>query len=139
MLWTPSENRVSAVRRGYDARWRQASNEFKRSHPFCIGCLALGHRRPTEVVDHVVPHRGNQTIFWNVAKWQASCRWHHERIKKRLEAQFEAGQISEADLWLNSSHALALARRLPLPQVTGTDGWGEGGFATEGSRLSNRP
>jgi 5-methylcytosine-specific restriction protein A len=58
---------------------------FKQRRPWCLGCEAIGRRTPTAVPDHVVPHRGNQAIFWNTAKWQPACRWHHDAIKPVLE------------------------------------------------------
>jgi hypothetical protein len=53
--------------------------------------------------------------------WQASCRWHHDVVKQRLEQTFERGSIAQADLWLDSSVAVAIAKRESV--VTGDDGW----------------
>jgi len=35
-------------------------------------------------VDHIVPHRGDQRLFWDESNWQALCHRHHS-IKTRSE------------------------------------------------------
>lgn len=118
--------RGSARSRGYTPRWDKASATFKQRNPLCRGCLALGRQVPTEVVDHVVPHKGNQGVFWNTAMWQAACRWHHDVIKPRLEAMLAAGELEEAALWLDSPAAVAMSRKHPPRVAVGADGWPAG-------------
>ena len=55
------------------------------SHPLCVMCTAEGVTQAAEVVDHVVPHRGDQTLFWDQCNWQALCKLHHDSDKARLE------------------------------------------------------
>lgn len=31
------------------------------------------------VVDHIVPHCGNQQLFWDTDNWQPLCKKHHDR------------------------------------------------------------
>jgi 5-methylcytosine-specific restriction endonuclease McrA len=102
--------RGSARQRGYGTQWDKCVATFKLSHPLCLGCQAIGLVQATELVDHVEPHRGNQAKFWNSAMWQPSCRWHHDVVKKKLEAMFDRGQIGIDALWLNSPTAIALAK-----------------------------
>ena len=52
--------RPSAARRGYGPRWRRARAAFLAQHPLCAACRAQGRVVPATVVDHVVPHRGDQ-------------------------------------------------------------------------------
>ena len=115
--------RQSARSRGYDARWDKACATFKARHPLCRGCLALGRQVATDVVDHVEPHKGDQSKFWNTALWQSACRWHHDVIKPRLERLYEQGEATLADLWLDSAMAVALAKKHPAKQTIGADGW----------------
>ena len=110
-------------KRGYTTRWDKAAANFRRQHPYCLGCQAIGRVMPTELVDHVEPHKGDQSKFWNTALWQPSCRWHHDVIKKQLEALFERGECTLADLWLSSALGITLSRKRPPPQTTGADGW----------------
>lgn len=117
------EQRNGARARGYDGRWDKAAATFKAHRPWCLGCEAIGKRTRTELIDHVEPHKGDQRKFWNTALWQASCRWHHDVVKQRLERMFEAGECRLTDLWLNSALAIELSRKLPRRQEIGTDGW----------------
>lgn len=67
------EARGSAAERGYDARWRKARLAFLAAHPLCAECERAGRVTPARVVDHVVPHRGDQRLFWDEGNWQALC------------------------------------------------------------------
>jgi 5-methylcytosine-specific restriction protein A len=61
-----------------------------------------------DLVDHVVPHKGDAQVFWDRSRWQSACTWHHDVVKQRLEALYAKGLIGEADLWLNSEKAKEL-------------------------------
>lgn len=126
LMPTYEQARGSSRERGYTSRWDKASATFKQHHPLCRGCLALGKQVPTEVVDHVVPHKGNQAIFWDSSKWQSACRWHHDVIKPRLEALLAVGEVEAASLWLDSPVSIALSRKHPMRQAIGADGWPTG-------------
>lgn len=73
--------RGSARERGYDARWEVERVAFLRSHPFCRRCEleTPGSIQPATVVDHVVPHKGDEVLFWDQANWQPLCKPHHDR------------------------------------------------------------
>ena len=118
----PEPKRSSARGRGYTAKWDKASKAFLRANPYCRGCLALGRAEPARLTDHVIPHRGDTHLFWQRELWQASCRWHHDVVKERLEHLFDAGQVTAEDLWLDSEVAKDLARRL----LSDATAWGGG-------------
>ncbi|BCJ90030.1 hypothetical protein IZ6_07650 [Terrihabitans soli] len=87
-----------------------ARDQFIKRNPLCIGCLAaFNDPVPTEVVDHVEPHKGDTAKFWNSELWQASCDWHHKTVKAQLEALYAQGRAKLADLWLNSPRAIKLS------------------------------
>jgi 5-methylcytosine-specific restriction protein A len=65
--------RGTAHQRGYDARWRRARAAYLAAHPLCAECSRQGRVTPARVVDHVVPHRGDQALFWDEANWQPLC------------------------------------------------------------------
>jgi 5-methylcytosine-specific restriction protein A len=113
--------RGSARARGYTSQWDRASLLFRQAHPLCLGCEAVGYVAASEVVDHVVPHKGNQVRFWDQSLWQPACRFHHDVVKQRLEVMYDHGAIVAADLWLNSKVAVAVTRR--ERNVIGADGW----------------
>ena len=68
-----------AARRGYGSRWQKASKVYLRSHPLCVECMKLGRYTKATVVDHIVPHRGDQKLFWDQSNWQALCKTCHDR------------------------------------------------------------
>jgi len=70
--------RPSAARRGYGPRWRRARAAFLAEHPLCAACQALGRVVPATVVDHVVPHRGDQRLFWDQSNWAPACKRCHD-------------------------------------------------------------
>lgn len=83
--------RGSAAQRGYGARWRRYRTSFIARHPLCFYCEhgVFGPARvvPTDLVDHVEPHRGDQGLFWDPANHAASCTTCHAGPKQALEAR----------------------------------------------------
>jgi shikimate kinase/5-methylcytosine-specific restriction endonuclease McrA len=69
----------------YNYTWRKARNRYIAEHPMCVMCQAQGKLTPATVVDHITPHKGNDTLFWDVANWQSLCKRHHDRDKRRIE------------------------------------------------------
>lgn len=67
-----------AAARGYDSRWQKAREMYLARHPLCARCLKEGRYVPATVVDHIVPHRGDQTLFWDESNWQALCKKCHD-------------------------------------------------------------
>lgn len=104
--------RGSARQRGYSPRWDREAYAFKGLHPFCIGCKAVGMLMATEVVDHIIPHKGDEKLMWNERNWQPACRFHHDVVKQKLELLYAQGSIPADDLRLNSATAVELTRDL---------------------------
>jgi 5-methylcytosine-specific restriction protein A len=65
--------RPSAARRGYGPRWRRARAAFLAQNPLCASCKADGRLVPATVVDHVVPHGGDERLFWDEGNWKGLC------------------------------------------------------------------
>ncbi len=55
-------------------RWKTFSKDFLKSHPFCYICGAK-----SQVVDHIVPHRGDLSLFYDVNNVQTLCASCHSR------------------------------------------------------------
>ena len=73
-------------RRLYDSRrWRKAREQYLKGNPLCVDCLAFGKVTPASVVDHVIPHRGDERLFWDRANWAALCAPCHSAHKQREE------------------------------------------------------
>lgn len=78
--------RESAASRGYGARWRKASKIFLARNPFCRYCEEAGRKWITAtLVDHIIPHRGNQELFWDENNWASSCKPCHDGMKQQQE------------------------------------------------------
>jgi 5-methylcytosine-specific restriction protein A len=60
-------------------RWRAERAAFLHEHPLCAECHRHGAIVPASVVDHIDPHRGNETVFWDRNRWQALCASCHGR------------------------------------------------------------
>jgi len=69
----------SAASRGYGSKWQRTSKEYLAKHPLCVMCLDEGRARMATVVDHIRPHRGDATLFWDPSNWQPLCKEHHDR------------------------------------------------------------
>lgn len=74
---TPDQRRGTATQRGYDVHWRRARLAFLREHPLCVTCLDEGRTIAATIVDHKIPHRGSEALFWDEGNWQALCFRHH--------------------------------------------------------------
>ncbi len=78
-------SRLSAARRGYDARWRIRSKHFIAQHPLCAMCQAAGRVTLAVCVDHIVPHKGDRQLFHDSNNWQSLCDHCHSSRKQRAE------------------------------------------------------
>lgn len=72
-------HRPCAFKRGYTKRWQRASKAYLREHPLCVVCDRTGRVECATVVDHIVPHRGDDELFWDRSNWQAMCESCHNR------------------------------------------------------------
>ena len=71
--------RPSASKRGYSSKWQRISKAYLRKHMLCVRCLANGKYTSATVVDHIIPHRGDKSLFWDKSNWQALCKPCHDR------------------------------------------------------------
>lgn len=79
MDYSADRMRGSPVERGYDSKWREARKLFLRRNPLCAECLRQKRITAATVVDHIIPHRGDQRLFWDESNWQALCKECHDR------------------------------------------------------------
>ncbi len=82
-----SNERSNARQRGYDSRWRRLSKLYLKVNPLCKSCEKEGKITPAQVVDHIIPHRGDEKLFWDINNWQPLCKKCHDR-KTRTEDQY---------------------------------------------------
>lgn len=98
------DDRKTSAQRGYGSRWQKARATFLRNHPLCADHEQRGHIVIATVVDHIVPHRGDQTLFWDTNNWQSLCKQCHDSHKQRLENGGKATGCNLAGLPLDRSH-----------------------------------
>ena len=79
MEFSSDRMRGGADERGYNAEWRRARKAFLQKHPLCAECGKAGELIPATVVDHIIPHRGDQKLFWDENNWQPLCKDCHDR------------------------------------------------------------
>lgn len=73
-----NNDRAKTAERGYGGRWQRESKQFLREHPVCAACFERGIITEAEVVDHIIPHRGDMKLFWDRGNWQALCKPCHD-------------------------------------------------------------
>lgn len=68
-----------AAKRGYNRRWQKARKSYLEAHPLCVQCAKQGKYVRATVVDHIIPHRGDQKLFWDQNNWQSLCKSCHDQ------------------------------------------------------------
>jgi 5-methylcytosine-specific restriction protein A len=86
MLRDAGQDRRSARARGYDSAWDKESRGYRELHPWCRPCEQQGRATLATQVDHIIPHNGDMTLFWDMDNWQPICRPCHD-AKSAREAQ----------------------------------------------------
>lgn len=82
-----------AVRSLYSYGWARYSKGFLRRNPLCVVCQAAGRVVAAEVTDHIVPHRGDRSLFWDTANHQALCKSCHDRKTVLEDGGFGRGRV----------------------------------------------
>ena len=82
----------------YGRRWRKARLVFLKSNPTCRMCHQLDRVSLAEVVDHIIPHRGDLDLFWDRDNWQALCKSCHDTAKQQEEQRGFSRELDE-DGW----------------------------------------
>jgi 5-methylcytosine-specific restriction protein A len=71
-------DRPPSYKRGYNYRWNKVRKEYLNKHPLCVKCLSEGKYVQATVVDHIIPHRGNDDLMWDTSNYQALCKRCHD-------------------------------------------------------------
>ena|SRR6218665_156093 len=67
------------------AQWLKGRAWHLRNNPLCVYCGEEGLAVPATVVDHIKPHKGDRTLFFDTKNWQSLCADHHDRVKQAEE------------------------------------------------------
>jgi 5-methylcytosine-specific restriction protein A len=84
------KDKGSSSERGYTWAWQKARRLYLSAHPLCVMCSAVKKVTAANVVDHIIPHGGNQELFWDEANWQPLCKQHHDTDKAEQEGRHAA-------------------------------------------------
>lgn len=85
-----AERRPSAAKRGYGRRWREY-RDWYLNQPENVMCRTHGCTYLASVVDHIIPHRGDEALFWDPANHQPLCKQCHDRKTAREDGGFGRG------------------------------------------------
>lgn len=67
------------------ARWRRLRAQVLQDDPICRECQTRNILEPSTDVDHVVPHRGDLSLFWSRQNLAGLCHACHSRKTQRGE------------------------------------------------------
>jgi 5-methylcytosine-specific restriction enzyme A len=60
-----------------DGRWKHPKRGLRaqklQADPLCWYCQQMGRVVPADVVDHIVPHKGDDVLFWDENNLRSSC------------------------------------------------------------------
>ncbi|WP_339487895.1 HNH endonuclease [Pseudomonas sp. EL_65y_Pfl2_R95] len=77
----------TTAERGYGSKWQKAREKFLFANPLCCYCQAKGIVTAANVVDHKIPHKGDQSLFWDQSNWQPMCAPCHDSAKRQEDAR----------------------------------------------------
>ncbi len=79
----------------YGHSWRQIRARRLKQFPLCAFCAKIGKIEPATVVDHVIPHRGDEELFFDTDNLQSLCKHCHDSHKQTQE---KSGHLKGSDL-----------------------------------------
>jgi len=74
------------------SRWRRKRRAFLKDNPLCRFCEQQGQLTLATIVDHVIPHRGDERLFWDETNWQPLCKACHDGAKRAMERDGRAAR-----------------------------------------------
>lgn len=65
------------------AEWRALRKDVLFTVPLCVTCSAAGRVTVATDVDHIIPHRGDRELFFDIKNLQPLCKSCHSRKTRR--------------------------------------------------------
>jgi 5-methylcytosine-specific restriction protein A len=84
------DTRPTATERGYDAEWRRLRAIHLRDNPYCVECAKFGKVEKATEVDHIIPHKGDDSLRLDASNLQSLCHYHHSQKTGRERGQHKA-------------------------------------------------
>jgi 5-methylcytosine-specific restriction protein A len=79
--------------------------KWLKDHPWCVFCLRdLGIKRLAEVVDHIVPHKGDDKLFLSTDNLQSLCKRCHDVKKQREDKRGYSEEVDENGAYVDKRH-----------------------------------
>lgn len=75
------QNRPNSSQRGYGGGWERKARQWRRGK----ACAWPGCTQASEMVDHIIPHKGDAALRDDPKNWQALCHHHHNSAKQRAD------------------------------------------------------
>lgn len=54
--------------------WKESSRAYLVANPFCVRCEEESRLVLADCVEHLVPHCGHKSLFWDRSNWQPLCQ-----------------------------------------------------------------
>lgn len=83
-----SEHRKAAARLYRSGQWLALRRQQLTMQPFCAECLRAGKYTLASEVDHVVPHRNDEALFYDPLNLQSLCHPCHSIKTAREDGGF---------------------------------------------------
>lgn len=77
--WRSGKN---SHQRGYTYKWQKYREKFLFENPLCLYCERKSIVTVATVVDHIIPHKGDQKLFWSTNNHQPLCKRCHDSDKQ---------------------------------------------------------
>jgi 5-methylcytosine-specific restriction protein A len=89
----------------YDTkRWKALRLYQLGIEPLCRLCKEAGKVTPACIVDHIIPHKGDVDLFFDLANLQSTCKLCHDGTKQAAERNgYERGCDAQG-MPLDGSH-----------------------------------
>lgn len=102
---------AQAYRHLYKSRpWRVGRLAFLAQNPLCTRCKANGRITAATVVNHIKPHKGDVTLFFDWLNWEPTCKPHHDAAIQSEERTGYLKGIDASGLPRDPNHPWRTAR-----------------------------
>ena len=91
-------------------RWRNRADLQKKLFPLCEMCLKNNIVMAADAADHIVPHKGDQRLFW-YGKLQSLCLPHHNSSKQQIENKGFVNDIGNDGFPVDDAHPFNKLKR----------------------------
>lgn len=94
---TKTFNNRKAIDKMYDNDWQRYRAKFLAINNECYAC-----GKPSQVVDHLIPHKGDQRLFEKLDNHIPLCTPCHNTVTTKFDRDYRPGNsVTEKIKWLN--------------------------------------